>query len=404
MQYVNVFKGLESGEKYIVFGMLLVFILGGFGDLPPLFGLIFMTVGIIKVIMNKGYQEIRVTPLTRPLILILLIAVFSLINIISLRSAFNMLGTMLEIVLGFFITYYIFKNKSEQFHQKMLFFLFLGGTITALYGVYEGIFIDPRRLQSVIGNSNLLGVYMMFFVFLVLILFYKKNYKLWTAGSILFLLFGYNLLYALSLSAVVGTILGFFFFFVLKSKKLLLVFIIMLMLSPLILPEPLTGRMESAYDKTRAGNYQRPYVYQSAYEMFANNLVLGVGIGHFREYYPDYLDPEAPNQSRVYNHTHNIFLQFMSELGLAGLLAFLYLIIMIVKTVYKALPFAPDFKGNLCLLFTSAFFGFFFQEQTEFSLISSAIAVLVGILLGWWMALLTDQQKKKETKQQSVID
>jgi len=398
LQKINIFKELESGEKYIVAGMLMAFIFGGFGDLPPLFGLIIMTIGILKVIRNKGIKNLISATLTRPLLFLLAVAVLSLVKVFSFQSTFNMLGTMLEVIVSFFIAYYIFKKKQELFHKQMLFFLFTGGAITGVYGLYEGVFIDPSRLQSVIGNSNLLGVYMIFFVFLALSLFYKKSYKLWAAGSILFLLFGYNLLYSLSLSAVVGTILGFLFFFTLKSRKMLLVFMILLLLSPLIFPEPLIDRMESAYSRTREGNYMRPYIYRSAYEMFTDNPVLGVGVGHFREHFLDYLDPEAPGQSRVYNHTHNIFLQVMSELGLLGLLAFLYLLVMIVKTTYRALPFSNDFKGYLCLLFTSAFFGFFFQEQTEFSLISSAIAVLVGILLGWWMALLVEQKNGKENK------
>ncbi len=398
MQYINFFKRLDSGEKYIVSGIILSFIFGGFGDLPPLFGLIVMTIGFIKIVRKKGCQEVFNTPLTRPLLLLFVVAILSLVKVFSYISVFNMLGTMLEIVAGFFIVFYFLKNRKEQFHKKMVSILLIGGLITGLYGLYEGFFIVPRRLESIIGNANLLGVYMMFMLFLGLSLFYKKNYKNWAAGCVLFLIFGYNLMFSLSFSALVGTVAAFMLFFTLLNKKLLIVFFIILALSPQLIPGELTQRIESTYTAIQEGDYQRPFIYKSAYEMFTDNPVLGVGIGHFREHFFDYNDPEAPRQDRQYNHAHNIILQVLSELGLMGLLAFLYLLAMIVKTTYRALPFTHDFKGYLCLLFTSAFFGFFFQEQTEFSLISSAIAVLVGILLGWWMALLAEQKKGKETK------
>ena len=381
MLYLDFYKELNTAEKYIIIGLILTFLLGGFGDVIPVLGLIVMTIGGVKIIREKGYKEVLNTPLTRPFLLFIFIALFSLIKITSIRSAFNMFGTLLEIVFGFFISFYIFKNKSVEFHRKMLNILFAGGVITALYGIYESFFINPRRLESVIGNSNLLGVYMLFLFFLSLSVILQKSYKTKVTGVILFLLFGYNLLFSLSISAFLGSITGLLFFFIITNKKILIVVMLLIILSPLILPDSLVNRFETTYQSVKEGNDARIY----AWQMFKENPVIGVGIGHFREHY---VHPPAPDEERYYNHSHNIFLQIMSELGMSGLLSFIFLIFLMVKVFYDAYPFSSDFKGNLCLVFSSAFTGFFVQSQSEFSLISSAIAVLVGILLGWYIALL----------------
>lgn len=71
--------------------------------------------------------------------------------------------------------------------------------------------------------------------------------------------------------------------------------------------------------------------YSEAYDMFANSPFFGKGLGSFTIFY---------NGVDVNDYPHNIFLEFMSELGLVGLIGFLVLIILCLTPILKS-----GFKG-----------------------------------------------------------
>lgn len=65
--------------------------------------------------------------------------------------------------------------------------------------------------------------------------------------------------------------------------------------------------------------------WQAGWRMFEDNLVLGVGPGNFNERYEDYFVREEFRFSR--GHAHNYYIHTLAETGLAGLLAYLWLIV-----------------------------------------------------------------------------
>jgi putative inorganic carbon (hco3(-)) transporter len=59
-------------------------------------------------------------------------------------------------------------------------------------------------------------------------------------------------------------------------------------------------------------------LWAAAGSMFVQNPILGVGYGNYRALYNDYLPGFTPNQLDA----HNLYLQFLSEMGIIGFLAF----------------------------------------------------------------------------------
>ncbi len=390
LQYLHFADELKTGEKCILTGVIMTFLFGGFGDLTPLLGLFLMLIGLIILVRKIGLKKSLATPLTRPVLLFILVAILSLIKITGPLSAASMMGTLLEFSISFFAAYYLFRNKTDEFYKNMFKILLIGGALSALTGVYEKFFLNSRRLRLVL-NPNILGIYMMFLFFLALSVIFRKNVKYKIGGIFLVFLFGFNLIYSLSRSAFLGAITGLFFFFSFKSKKLLIIFLIIILILPLILPVSLTSRFFKTYQDFVTGDYeQRIYIWESAYEIFKRNPIFGIGIGQFRENYKTYLSPEAPIQNRIFSHTHNIFIQIITELGIVGFLIFIYLLILLIKIIYNSLPFPDTCKGDFLLGFSAALIGFFVQEMFEFSLSSSAFTVLFGILLPWYLVLINE--------------
>lgn len=78
--------------------------------------------------------------------------------------------------------------------------------------------------------------------------------------------------------------------------------------------------------------------WQAGWAMFKDHLVLGVGVGNFNARYDDYFVREEFRFSR--GHAHNYYIHTLAETGLAGLLAYLWLIVglglVAVRTVFVA--------------------------------------------------------------------
>lgn len=68
---------------------------------------------------------------------------------------------------------------------------------------------------------------------------------------------------------------------------------------------------------------QRMAIWQSAWEMFLNNPVLGAGLGNFDTTYPAYA---LPGWLQLPGHAHNYYLNLLAETGALGLAAYMLLL------------------------------------------------------------------------------
>ena len=78
-------------------------------------------------------------------------------------------------------------------------------------------------------------------------------------------------------------------------------------------------------------SYSRLCIWQASRGMIRDNLVIGVGLSGFPKVYPDY----ATCESHPFQYPHNIFLNFWVEVGLVGLMAFLWLSYIYWKVLVK---------------------------------------------------------------------
>ena len=109
-----------------------------------------------------------------------------------------------------------------------------------------------------------------------------------------------------------------------------------------LLPPVLTGRLSIVFDYfsvfdarqvvLTADNFaivQRMAIWQSAWEMFLDNPLLGVGLGNFDHAYPAY---SLPGWLHLPGHAHNYYLNLLAETGILGLSAYLALLLPLAIT------------------------------------------------------------------------
>ena len=84
-------------------------------------------------------------------------------------------------------------------------------------------------------------------------------------------------------------------------------------------------RVKSITSTTNNSNNERLFIWQSAYTMFKDHPVLGVGLGQYKDNYQQkYILPQA--KEPYLTHAHNNFLQMLAENGIIGFAGFLTLI------------------------------------------------------------------------------
>ena len=93
-------------------------------------------------------------------------------------------------------------------------------------------------------------------------------------------------------------------------------------------------------------------LYVSAYKIFLDNKILGVGVKNFRNYCSD---PKYKTQYSCDSHPHNTFLQILSEIGLIGFMFFLYVFYIFVKNIFLHLIYRWNKKQifndfEICIL------------------------------------------------------
>ncbi|MGB9589072.1 MAG: O-antigen ligase family protein, partial [Armatimonadota bacterium] len=127
----------------------------------------------------------------------------------------------------------------------------------------------------------------------------------------------------------------------LKSRWLAGVLFVIALLAIFVWP----GIYQTVHDESEGGgDFDRFVIWQDAFRMFMSvNPVLGVGPGNYHPYV--YYHNTIWFGGRTYTTAHSNYVQMASELGLVGLIVFLWVVIAGIRTGLKAWKACPaDFR------------------------------------------------------------
>lgn len=260
-----------------------------------------------------------------------------------------------------FIFFFIVINEINDFKviKKIIKILLFSATIAALYGLYQSYFL---KMDRVIGFTSSLA----FGNFMAVLVIFLTVFLIWgnlTRNQIIFMtimdiLFFLNLIFTKTRGAWLGFLAAVFILGLIKGKKILLISIVILLVVFMMLPNIYTDRFISSFNteynlETNRSNSTRIALWTSALKMFLDNPVNGVGYDQFKSSYKrDYKIENIP----PFSHSHNNILNIAAELGLIGLLTFIYLMIFILKKLI--LYYQKETNQNLKLFYMSSILTF----------------------------------------------
>lgn len=174
-----------------------------------------------------------------------------------------------------------------------------------------------------------------------------------------------------------------------SSKKMLFLIALIAATSVIFLSTPhLQKRAESITSSTFQSNTERLLMWKSAYNMFKDNPIVGVGIG---QYAPEYLkEYRLPESKEIQNHCHNNFLQMLAENGIVGLLAFS---ILFGYLLYASLLIFWSQHNPFALLIFGVTLALLLQGMTEYNFGNSAVIKFYWTVLGCLLILTRSKHK-----------
>ncbi len=295
----------------------------------------------------------------------------------------------------FIVVIFLLNNCIDA--KKVMLTAFVGITVTSVYAVYQGL-SGLSRANGFYGHPMTLGGWLCIFLPLLLIEFFERKLLgkyYWLAG-LAFCICSAGLVFNatrgawLAVSIVCAVLLIYYMF---KNKRNLAVSIIFVVLiSTVLVNNPkFMHRLDTIddFDKYQS-NTERILMWQSAWNMFKDHPILGVGLGQYKENYQQkYISPEAKEPQL--SHAHNNLLQMLAENGIVGFVGFA---IMFGYIIFKNLIDWFRTKNIYALMLVSATVCLLLQGFTEYNVGNSAVIKIYCLVLGTCV-LLSELQKDK---------
>jgi len=356
-----------------------------------------------KVILSR-------TPLDLPIIILLLWTLISLFTAADIRySLKEVRGEMMTYLLLFYI---IINNLQDEEEIKgMIRTLSLGVFTMGFYGIMEFLQREGHSLLDIVKINSLtvdLGVYLVLTLPVVFILYGLSNgVKERFFISVVILVSIFALYLSHNRGAWVASITQLILFIAIKKRWKILVAVIsmIIIVMPIIIFSPLKDVLihevsipsptgEIVHRETAIS---RLVIWKEGIAKIREHPLTGIGYGKesFKRAFPD--NPVMLGDKGLW-HTHNIFIEVALEIGIPGLIIFVWLLYSLVRSLIKGMRSMGDFRKSLLTSLFITLTGFLVRNQFDYIYIDDT-ALIFWFLMGMGMAMVVkDGQGLKTIK------
>ncbi len=360
---------------------------------------------ILKIMITKDF-ELKYSKMNVWILLLVLIICISAFTSISKEESRNIALLMGAFTLFYFVVINTIENKKQ--YKFILYLCVISAVLTAIMGLYQYIFGDvysqawldsnmfediKMRVYSTFENPNVYGEYLLLMIPIMMSL-------LWTEKGVfkkivLFAFFGISML-ALILTFSRGCWLAIIFsiglLMIIIDKRFVFLGFLLLLILPFVLPETIINRFMSIGNLSDSSTSYRVYIWMGTLAMLKDYWFCGVGLGEssFNTIYPlySYASIQTP-------HSHNTYLQLVSQFGIVGLIVFLG----IIYNFYKTTTISAVKKKNIILVgFIASMTGFLIEGMFDYTWYNYRVILIfwIVIALGMLGAKFNQVEERKE--------
>ncbi len=271
---------------------------------------------------------------------------------------------------------------------------FIAGSIQALQIIPAGITIlgSGREVISTLGNATYFAGYLLLIIPVLLGVLLNKNHSPFAQSvvAVLLLVALFLLLKTESRSAWLAAFIGITLFVLLNftSSKYRLIGVAVVLLSVIagyfLFPELFQKRIANMFDLNPQSSFaRRLYFYEGAWKAFLASPLIGHGLGNFTVFLPKFRSPDywMYQSEDIVPHAHNEFLEILSETGILGLSAFLFVVIIFITRTIKHTNNTANPNRTLYIGFLCAVISVLIDNLFSLNLRTVPVAV------GFWMIL-----------------
>lgn len=279
-----------------------------------------------------------------PILLFLLAATVSVFVAPQLRDAAGVWKAYFVEPLLFFIVFVNVINTKEKL-RNVFWVLGLSLVVPSLLAIYQKITGNliplefwsasaTRRVTSVYGYPNAIGLYfapiVTIFIGWLVSFFQDKNYRNFFMAGVVVVLGGLSIVFAVSKGAALAVAIGILFYLLFwpgLRKWFAGILIIGIGLTFLVAPQLLST--EGQKTVPGGGSLEiRIEQWQEGLQMLSIRPLLGAGLSGYQQrvapfHEKDYIE--------IFMYPHQIILNFWTEIGLLGLIAFIWLVVLFYK-------------------------------------------------------------------------
>lgn len=365
-------------------------------------GLLFFSFFTKKILKKEKFFS--KTALNFPFLALLIISIISIINSIDYTASIR--GIFKLVQYGLIYSIFVKELRDQKHIRRITSALLAGASLASLDAICQLIFgkdfirghlpiinIGLKRATAAFPNANVLGVYLTPIAPLAfgLALYYFKGKK----RLFMFVLSALIMMgIALTFSRPAG--LAFYLSLLLlstvkKDKIVISILVILLIVFPFILPKNVKDWAKSINYNPLIFmcNHDRISVYKNSLNMIRHHPIIGVGVNTFSKNYLKYKLPEPENaRTGDYMYAHNNFLHLAGEIGLFGLLVFLWLLLRLFrKSIYIYKNINEPYIKIVSLSLIISLIAFLINGLTETSLYYSRVAMIFWYLVGFSLSL-----------------
>ena len=367
---------------------------------------------LIKKVLNKECVFIK-TPINIPLLALFLITCFSIINSAYLKDSFR--GGILRLLQYVFVIFAVIDGVKDKKHVLRIVIsiaiCILLISIDSIWQVFIGkdfirgnapiINLGLVRATASFSDANVLGIYLSAItpLFFGLTLCYFKGRKKLIYGLLSLLgLLGLALTYSRP-TLLAAYIVLLFLALAKRSKLLIIMLLLFIFIAPFVMPRSVKEfAREVEYNPVRFMlNDDRIAIFRNAIQMIKASPVIGHGANTFNKNYVKF--KEKPEYRNVVTsdtiYAHNNFLHMAGEIGIVGLVLFIWLLFELFIAcagIYNKLK--DNFLKIVSLSLIACLIAFLINGLTESSLYYSRVALIFWYLAGLALALKKLNEEK----------